>query len=383
MFKLASIYILVPYAVMLCYLFSINSANAAQYSVHIEGKIMEKPVPNLYFKTNSATEKTFTVDVDNNKWFIRVLLLNPAYSTAIETHGTNVAFDLTPDSWIASSDGDFFYYYISSETHINKMIELGKIKEDRKFITKQLIRGHGPFPYRVSEDIIMLWYAFASHFYFERVAKRDFLPPMQTVSSRHFQTNNYHIPGYWKLLDAPPRLPNYLITSNLNIGSREYGELDLLFKKGKPNTNSVYETLETLYVGEYLIPKTATLKIFSYLPPRLGLSNYHAKTYSIYVDKANIGCNNVDFIPNIKGPMFFTDLSFLSNKTAVGFVVTNNIPGVDLIKNVAEKKAIRNNMRKHHTFSAGTVIIVFVILTLPIFIFIGRKITTRKKDNYI
>lgn len=349
---------------------------ASRYLIHIGGKMTETIV-GIDKLHEAKAEYEFSVDVEDCKWYLRLKPMVPDYSVRnLRYRKGKSSFSSTPDERIASSDSNSFYHVTSfSKEHIAKLIEEGIVRESDNTIFTQAERGPGSVPFAIDYRLMALWYAFASHCYFELRSNQGLIIPMETRRYEFYLTNNIYVPARWRLFNEPPRLPCLIVCSN----SVDYltPSLEEFFKSGAPNTNVYYSASKPMRVGECFVPSAAEFKYFYFDSKSTPVVNRVFAKVVLKVDSAVNKCEVKSFVPDLKSAAFFSEKRYYAKGVAVSYAITNKWP--DNIE--VEKAAARIAARKEYTRSVDPLkSLIWMFASITIFS-VAAYFATRGRRN--
>jgi hypothetical protein len=305
-----------------------NIARAAFFSAHVEGQIIET---NL----QAGGIYDFTVDIDECKWLIKIVPVNPDYSYPAKARDVVTI----PDEIVASSDSEFFYCTQTFTNHHEVMRARGDLSATVPILSGNARRGPGSIPYAIDDKVILLWYAFGSHCFFAERARQGKLPPMENLDLRVFMKKDFFLDADWRLLDAPPKLPSFLITSN--FCDRPSEPFLSAIQSGWPNTNVIFQTRETVRVGDFTVPKEVSITQFMFTFPSNTIRTRVYGAIQIITRKASVGSLAEEFKPPYPGHSFFEDLGPLEYGATAGFAA-KDWPDDRTVRKSAANSLVRN-----------------------------------------
>ena len=231
----------------------IGSVNAAQYEV--TGTI-RKTSPQLQ---KFSQEYRFRVSVSGERWNIRLV---PLSYTPDEDGFTPII----PDYLDAGSDGTSFFSVHSVESYA----ATEKPRPGVRNHSASAIQGAGRIPFAIDPPITGLWWTYASHQHLKakndgRIVMPDSALPLR-LSGVHM-TNSFEVPATWRLDEAPPFLPTYLVTSNYLPHSGRRHTFELLSAAGA-TTNFLLSVREYKEIAGLRLPQVTKLDYF--YPERVG-----------------------------------------------------------------------------------------------------------------
>jgi hypothetical protein len=239
----------------------------------------------------------------------------------------------------ASSDGTNFVLTTLAGVHLAKLLELGEIKTVSN--PRSVTRGSGTVPYGVDQEIIALWYAYASHLYFQKRPAPGFVHPMDLMPWSFYERSNIQVPGRWELMSQPPGLPAFLLMSNTIVdgGSvRRAGE-DLA------STNTLYEVSYTEQIAGFLIPKEAKASFYYIGRPagdNQGPIGSYSTGFSLQISLERARLVNDDLTKPAstnQEPATFVDMIPWTNHETAGFLITGAPPAAEAVTRMIERRA--------------------------------------------
>lgn len=282
-------------------------ASASQYEYVVSGSICTEYGPEIG-SGRKPTDYDFRIQVADGKWSLKLV---PRDAVASKTGWDTQRDYLPPDSLEASSDGTSFYFVVSTASQ--KAKNPGIVNSGEGF------RGVGMVPYGACFDqIICLWYAYASGAYFHAVSNSN-IHPLQSMPLDYSKEKPFLQPGEWVLAQEPPFLPSSILMRSVRPGTGTNGVPAQTF------TNAVLNVSAFTNILGIALPAKVEISYYFWLPPvRPSLPRLRSHL-TIQANQVSLEKNdNAAFVPALPLPSVVTDLRHLTSgvPTAVSVLAT-------------------------------------------------------------
>lgn len=347
--------------------FQASNGKATQYE--IAGRVTYQQTEHDG-KIRSLRDYAFTVNVDGCRWQINQELLR-------FIKGGNERTNLPLISYVCSSDLTNLYSISTMGTNGVKLIK-PLSNRSSGFI------GTGDAPYGLSSSsTYVLWYAFASSCYFERVTN-EYIHPVITLDSSGDYARDYRVRSKWGLAEAPPHLPKMIsfgmYQSHMN-------------NSGKPVRQDIFESTNCILavksftnLGSYVFPKEVSAQYFVF-PDE---SNYAIRlpeaTVTVEVTNILLASSLREFTPHIDGAAFLTDLRPVKHEVPVRAVlgIQTNWPNLSASERnyswaIAAYDRAESRANKQLSLTRFVTMLFLVISSLVFFIVISKNWLAKTK----
>jgi hypothetical protein len=285
-----------PFSILrlLCASFA-GDALAVAHEYEISGTLSSEYAPEIAH-VQGRYVYDFTATVSGDRWHIRTLPRSIPASPPLEIAGKSYK-EVVPDYREASSDGHSFYEVIS-------MVKSKKDNPKQKN-AGQGLRGDGNVPYGLEDELICLWYLYASHDYLKRTFDSR-IHPLQCLAESAYSRTDFRQPAEWTLVD-PPGLPKMILTKGAADG--------VLFTNAWLRVSNFYS------MEDLLLPAVATVEFF-FLRPSF-VDGKVVKTPSLHhrievVATAYKGKSEIEsFVPALPVPSVVQDTRYWTSQPAV------------------------------------------------------------------
>lgn len=278
-----------------CVCWNLNAA--AQYEYAVSGKIATEYGPGIGSGRTSPVYD-FDVEVKGKKWYMKLVPDGTIQPTEAVRPQDEYSF---PDSVEASSDGSFFYTVNNTSSQ--------KAKHPKVANRGEAGRGIGSVPYAGDpSEIMVLWYAYASHHYFQSVTGLSIYPIRAIATGAELPP--YPRSGRWTLSQEPPFLPSTITVFENRRGLGTNGAMPDLF------TNSVFTATGITNISGMTLPSRVEVSYYYCWPasvsspPRL-----HSRTKVVVTRFSSKVSDEVSFIPELPGPSVVHDFRHLTNSS--------------------------------------------------------------------
>jgi hypothetical protein len=193
-----------------------------------------------------------------------------------------------------------------------------------KRLKSMAMMGSGSAPYAVDRELILLWYAYASGHYLQQ-ATAGRLHPLDQLSLRHYDTDDFRQAAAWKLSPEYPNLPQWILTSNYVRFPRQF--LPSVLPLRQPNTNGVFRATAFTNAHGLTVPSLATAEVHALIYPGHFLPML-VETFDIRATELRRHEGPVDFRPALPCPASLHDVRDLRTAVAGSSrpVLTNGWP---------------------------------------------------------
>jgi hypothetical protein len=197
------------------------------------------------------------------------------------------------------------------------------------------MRGRGAAPFCVDENIILLWYAYASHCLL-RDSTSNLVVPMEYLQAN---PKVFRVPAHWELFPAFPALPRVVKTFGYWINPSN-GSLEMLPPENA-RTNAILEVHSTTNLSGISLPLQTS--VYRYLVTLRDGRVASMPHYKIVIETTSVelGAKLPEYPPQLSGPYHVSDYraSGLSNAAAVKIITTQGWPSESLVKSKAQAAA--------------------------------------------
>lgn len=268
--------------------------------------------------------------------------------------------EIVPDYIAGASDGVLFYKVTSLESAAKKA------RAGVTANTAVALRGPGSTPYAVEDEIIALYYVFASHCYLRYVTNSRIYPFRGALGFNHQLTNDIRNQALWEAELAPPSLPKFIATTYRGELETDRGTFR------SPYTNGVLTTPIFTNVSGLLIPMESYVQLIDVNVP--GSTNGLPvvwKAFRITVDSADRYPSTASFVPELPSGASVQDITFWSNRPAINVSVrtkTNGWPDSAYLRSLYRAKVVAVPPHTSHLWRTRTGFLVFAVGTLGVLI---------------
>jgi hypothetical protein len=279
------------------FIYSVSGTVVSQYGPHLDGG-------------RGASTSDFSVSVDGGSWIVRVVpKLVPNLGPALSSIGNREA---KPDYMEASSDGTNVYFVISTES---------TKRADTKVINAgEATRIPGTVPYAIPDELICLWYLYASHSYFSALHESR-IYPLNGLPPEAYMKQDFKVPAEWVLSQGPPRLP----VSILVKGSGQWREAtNTASSLSYTATNAILQVPRITNVFGLQLPVDGEIRSFFYFQPQQPTLR---KTIVVTAETFSNRSMAEGRMPALPTPSIVMDASFWTNEQpATVSMLTNKWP---------------------------------------------------------
>lgn len=257
--------------------------------------------------------------------------------------------EVVPDYIAAASDGTLFYKVTSVGTAARRA---------RRGVTANTaiaVRGPGSTPYAIEDEIIALYYAFASHCYLANLTNSLVYPFRGALGFDHQLSDDIRNRALWELQPAPPGLPRYIVTTS----TAGY-------------TNAVLTTSVFTNVSGLRLPKQSSVRFLdANLQGSTNGSPLVWKELAVIVEAAGRSSTTISFVPELPTGASVQDITFWSNKPALNVSVrtkTNGWPDSAYLQRLYRARVVAAPVASSRTRMVRTAVLTLALGTLALFI---------------
>lgn len=252
---------------------------------------------------DSHQQFDFRVSVSTPRWNIR-LVPTAHFTTA----------GIKPDYYEAGSDGISFFALTSIESYAARKAAEGPTKGPIT-VSSEAVQGPGTVPYAIHRHLSALWYAYASQEYLKDKHDGRLVPP-DVYAPEVLRTNDFSVPSFWELADAPPHLPRVLVTTNYVI--TDHRTVLRILDASPGATNFSLRVEETHSIGGLVLPKLVDLAYNTLhpIPATPGTGGLESVIHDQVVIRGLTFSTNLSvdaFVPRLPPKSWVTDYSRLTH----------------------------------------------------------------------
>lgn len=310
-------------------------------------------------------QSMFTASVVGCRWFIRLVPHNWPHPPPIVL-GTNRVVPVVPRYLESGSDGQNFYRVMAFHDPGDEPTA------PRNRGTA--VRGPGTIPFAIGDEIMALWYIFASHCYLGTLTNM-LIAPIESLPTEIYKDGFVQVPGQILRDGAPPGLPRF--ASALGYVLKNDTEGVRLEPATVPLTN-VHLTV-ALFTNRFglSIPLDASV---DYFRTRGRSGQFHVvyrKRLRVLVESLAADCPRTTFVPEVPQPSTITDLRVYARAKRSALVFgTNWLSEQALFERV---EALPRRPARAQHFSRAVLILLCGLIILPVvYAVLSKSVLTRK-----
>lgn len=305
----------------------------------------------------------FTVRVDSCQWQIEILPI--AFPPEYDRIG-----GVRPDSITAGSDGVEFYCTKSFATKARPGSNVGQAQ-----------RGPGSAPFGVQEEVLAIWYTYASGCYL-KVIRTNLLVPLEFHTPGRIATAG-GVPGEFQLEAVPPYLPRKVQTHGY-LTSYSANQQSL---RRHHFTNSTLEVLSKTNYEGMSFPSRTSIEHNQISELRGALIVQKRGRTELLLESLMLTGAAPQKLPAIAGKTAITDFRHMpSNPAALLSLMATNWPNDTQIARAAASKRIRGGAKRDNLANAGhlwPLVLLVTVVLMPLILWLRLHTKQRKRGPTI